>query len=312
MKIKVKDAVQQWLGHLRSTQAENTYITYEIAIRLFNEMFGEMQVNELGFTQLTDYMAQLRDYAPSTESIKTSAVMNFYEWCVASGASIDIERARAIRKRMSRKVPEQIPDFNMEDVEAVIDYVLSRPDSIEMTTRQRMVLARDKAIFAILAHAGLRVSEIAALKVYDYEDGHLILRTQKNLRRNERVPLSGTAQENLNKYLVLRDLWTGETGQHLPLISGHARRQSREISSMSSQSLYDLVKRWTIEAIGEERAEGISPHTFRHRFVTRVLQKTGDLVITQKAARHRSPKVTLRYVHLADDEVSQAILEAVE
>ena len=50
----------------------------------------------------------------------------------------------------------------------------------------------------------------------------------------------------------------------------------------------------------------ITPHSFRHYFVTVVLRATGNLKIAQELARHRNIAVTQRYAHLNDDELDKA------
>jgi len=57
----------------------------------------------------------------------------------------------------------------------------------------------------------------------------------------------------------------------------------------------------------------ITPHSFRHYFVTTVLRGTGgNLKLAQELARHRNIAVTQRYAHLSDDELDQGYYEVFE
>ncbi|MCE7861514.1 MAG: hypothetical protein DYG86_17240 [Chloroflexi bacterium CFX2] len=56
----------------------------------------------------------------------------------------------------------------------------------------------------------------------------------------------------------------------------------------------------------------ITPHSFRHYFVTTVLRGTGNLKIAQELARHKNIQVTQRYTHLSDDELDKAYHEVFE
>ena len=49
----------------------------------------------------------------------------------------------------------------------------------------------------------------------------------------------------------------------------------------------------------------ITPHSFRHYFVTTVLRSTGNLKMAQELARHKNISVTQRYAHLTDDELDR-------
>ncbi|WP_407123158.1 tyrosine-type recombinase/integrase [Bradyrhizobium sp. STM 3561] len=48
-------------------------------------------------------------------------------------------------------------------------------------------------------------------------------------------------------------------------------------------------------------------HDFRHDFGTKVLRETGNLKLAQKALNHRDIKSTLRYAHVLDEDVADAV-----
>jgi integrase len=48
-------------------------------------------------------------------------------------------------------------------------------------------------------------------------------------------------------------------------------------------------------------------HDYRHDFGTKLLRKTGNLKLVQKALNHRDIKSTLRYAHVLDEDVAAAI-----
>jgi integrase len=48
-------------------------------------------------------------------------------------------------------------------------------------------------------------------------------------------------------------------------------------------------------------------HDFRHNFGTKVLRETGNLKLAQKALNHRDIKSTLRYVHVLNQDVADAV-----
>lgn len=70
--------------------------------------------------------------------------------------------------------------------------------------------------------------------------------------------------------------------------------------------------RWLTRRAGEYylRLTGkrVTPHQFRHRFVTGVLRATGNLATAQAAARHASITSTVGYAALADGERRRGIL----
>jgi integrase len=64
--------------------------------------------------------------------------------------------------------------------------------------------------------------------------------------------------------------------------------------------------------LGEASSQGITPHSFRHYFVTTVLRGSGNLKLAQELARHTSIQVTQRYAHLSDDELDRGYHEIFE
>ncbi len=67
----------------------------------------------------------------------------------------------------------------------------------------------------------------------------------------------------------------------------------------------NIVAQRVTEALGAEAAGNITPHSFRHYFVTTVLRGSGNLKLAQELARHKNIAITQRYAHLSDDELDQ-------
>ena len=78
---------------------------------------------------------------------------------------------------------------------------------------------------------------------------------------------------------------------------------------ISTETGRHIIKRRVREALGTAPVH-ITPHTFRHYFVTTILRATGgDIHTAQKLARHSSISVTERYAHLSDEELDRTYHE---
>jgi site-specific recombinase XerD len=64
--------------------------------------------------------------------------------------------------------------------------------------------------------------------------------------------------------------------------------------------------------LGSSAAGTITPHSFRHYFVTIVLRASGNLKVAQGLARHSSISTTSLYAHLADEELDKVYWETFE
>jgi site-specific recombinase XerC len=73
-----------------------------------------------------------------------------------------------------------------------------------------------------------------------------------------------------------------------------------------------IVQERVAQLLGQEMVGRITPHSFRHYFVTSVLRGTGNLRYAQELARHKNIEVTQRYTHLTNDELDKAYYEVFE
>lgn len=155
--------------------------------------------------------------------------------------------------------------------------------------------AQARALLAVGYAGGLRRFEIAALDTMDYADGVLTVRRGKG-KKARRIALSPRACEVVETWLSVRG---GDPG---PMFYG--RNRERVSGATVAARLAGLQSRAGIKKF--------SPHDLRRTFVTRILEKTGDLSAAQKLAGHASSTTTARYDKRDQktlDEVSIAIDE---
>ena len=80
--------------------------------------------------------------------------------------------------------------------------------------------------------------------------------------------------------------------------------------SIGVRTGWNIIRQRVTEAVGAEAAQTITPHSFRHYFVTTVLRASGgNLKMAQELARHKNIAVTQRYAHLSDDELDRGYSE---
>ena len=119
----------------------------------------------------------------------------------------------------------------------------------------------------------------------------------------------------IKDYLSARQKLDGGTRKplsSLPLFARHDPAVGDQIKNITTRTGEEIVRRRVVEALGEEAVGTITPHSFRHYFVTMVLRGTGNLKIAQELARHASISVTQRYAHLSDDELDRGYHEAID
>jgi site-specific recombinase XerD len=159
------------------------------------------------------------------------------------------------------------------------------------------VSRRNRAMVALMARAGLRVSEVLALKPEDVElnarSGWVLVRKGKGMKER-RVPLSAEARRELREYLEVRPQRPG------PLFF------SRTYQSLTGRDVQRVVAEAARRAGLEKR---VTPHTLRHTFATRFLQAGGDLATLQTVLGHSNLSTTARYLHPDAGRVQEMVEE---
>ena len=134
--------------------------------------------------------------------------------------------------------------------------------------------------------AGLRVSEVCALKVGHIDSGRMLIRVEQGKGAKDRYTL-------LSERLLaeLRAYWR-EYRPALWLFPGADGRAPLTVSS--AQRIYNRAK----DRAGIVKTGGI--HALRHSFATHLLETGADLTVIQRALGHRQLSTTARYLHVAD------------
>jgi integrase len=120
----------------------------------------------------------------------------------------------------------------------------------------------------------------------------------------------------IKDYLAARSELDGNSGKvlsSLPLFARHDRGAGKILKPITPTTGRNIVAQRVLEAVGMDAVGTITPHSFRHYFVTTVLRGSGgNLKLAQDLARHRNIAVTQRYAHLSDDELDQGYWEIFE
>ena len=129
------------------------------------------------------------------------------------------------------------------------------------------------------------------------------------------VRFTSRALNALNEYLALRSTLDGGSGKQLaalPLFARHDKGAGKKVKPITTATGRNIVNERVKQALGDEATGRITPHSFRHYFVTTVLRGSGNLKLAQELARHANIQVTQRYAHLSDDELDKGYFEIFE
>lgn len=155
---------------------------------------------------------------------------------------------------------------------------------------------RDRALLETLYGTGLRVSELAVLRVEDLQFDAGYLRCLGKGRKERVVPLGGAAATYLKRYLEeSRPRWDRAASKPEVFLSNRGTKLSRK-------TIWQLIRRLTRDA---GIAKDVSPHTLRHSFASHLLANQAPLRVIQEMLGHADIATTQIYTHIDGPRLQQ-------
>lgn len=161
---------------------------------------------------------------------------------------------------------------------------------------------RDYTLFSIGINSALRISDLLKLKISDVVNGggkikeRVLIREQKTDKAKD-FPIGSNARKAIEEYLkdwkeFSKDdyLFPSRKGENKPITRQHAWYIINEAA----------------KEVGIE--EKIGTHTLRKTFGYHAYKAGYDLSIIQKLLNHSSPKETLRYIGITQDQLDDVYI----
>lgn len=322
--MSISQAMAAYLDSVRLARSENTTLTYRKALSKFSEVLDKhnLSPSDTKITKLEEeaivWLAKaMNKTAPATERLYLTAVTGFYEYLAAEKLSdINLPRLKLLIKQRARRTKPRLPQFPRDEIENVILYATNLANAPYEDENQHLRNLRDRAFLLTLADTGLRVHEICALRRgdIDWNEAKAVIIGKGD--QEGVIRFSSRSLSAVKNYLDARQVRDGASGKQiasLPLFARHDKGAGKNVLAITPTTGRKIVKQRVKECLGTESAQKITPHSFRHYFVTTVLIGSGgNLKMAQELARHKNIAVTQRYAHLADDELDQGYHEIFE
>jgi len=259
------------------------------------------------------FAAYLKTFSPATERLYLQAAKGFYEYLAADNSiQINLPRLKLLLKQRSRRPGIRLPQFPRDEIESIINFVETFAKENKENPTEKLRALRDRAFLITLADTGLRVSEACNLRRGDidwFESKALVIGKGD---KEAIIRFSNRSISAISEYLKQRMVLDGKSGiplQSLPIFARHDKGAGKKVNSITTTTGRNIVRNISKLALGPASEGTITPHSFRHYFVTTVLNATGNLKIAQELARHTNISVTQRYAHLSDNELDKKYLE---
>ncbi len=238
------------------------------------------------------YLADLYDAGTAEASIRRRAgtVKSFVRRLHRDGRlpSNPLELAAA------PKAPVQLPKtLSPEQIAAL----LAAPD------RSTPAGLRDRAILDVLYSCGLRVSELVAMRVGDYDPDAMLFVVRGKGGKERAALLGGPAERSLRDYLQGgRAALAGERSADWLWLNRYG-------GPLSARAVQLRVQRCAAQAGLGGR---VHPHLLRHSFATHMLDGGADLRVVQELLGHASVSTTQLYTHVSERGKRAAVEDALD
>lgn len=327
--LTVSDAMSKYLGMVSLSRSRHTMLAYRNALQIFRNVLTEkwMLPDSTPIEKITEDLisplaAYLKTYSPATEQLYLQAVKGFYEFVDSERmADINQSRVRVLIRQRARRPGIRFPQFPMDEIQRLlfeaekIENLISVDVADDEHAAIKLRAYRDRAFLLTLADTGLRVHEACKLSRgdIDWNEQRAIIIGKGD--KQAVIRFTSRSVQAIKDYLSQRAALDGTSGRQLtslPLFARHDKGAGKKVKPITPTTGRNIVKERVLQVLGKEFIGKITPHSFRHYFVTTVLRGSGNLKLAQELARHKNIQVTQRYTHLSNDELDKAYYEIFE
>ena len=258
--------------------ADKTQSGYIRVVRQFTGFLGRSP-DTATVEDLRRYQLHLVDHGTSPVSLNAAitGLKFFFEVTLAQG------------ELMAKMEPVQVP--------RTLPVVLSRDEAVRLIAAARNL--KHQTALSVAYGAGLRASEVIALKVGDVDSQRMTLRIEQGKGRKDRYAM--LAPLLLER---LRTWWRVARAQGKMLEGGWLFPGMNPIESLTTRQLNRAVHA-AARAAGIDKR--VSMHTLRHSFATHLLEQKVDIRVIQVLLGHKKLETTALYAQVATDLLREVI-----
>jgi site-specific recombinase XerD len=321
--LSITSVIDEYIEIVRLARSQNTALTYAKALKEFKKVLLKAKIDPetspasvLTEDLISKFIMHLKAFAPATEQLYVRAIARFFKYLAAERlAEINLPRMDLLIEQRTRKPGIRLPQFPTDDIERVLNFVSHITSLHAESEAERLRAMRDRAFLLTLADTGLRVHEACNLRRgdIDWNEGRAIIIGKGD--KQAVVRFTSRAMRALKDYLLLRAELDGASGKQLtalPLFARHDKGAGKKAKPITPTTGRNIVAERVKQVLGNEAEGHITPHSFRHYFVSTILRSSANLKLAQKLARHENIQITQRYAHIDDDELDRGYYEIFE
>lgn len=279
----LKNAILEYKLHLEMQlgKSPNTVASYVGDVEQFAQFLMSKKIGDFAGAnqeEISEWIARISGMAKTTtQSRKLSAIKSFGGFLIEEKIwRADFSELIA-RPRVRREIPR----------------VLSREEVLRLLaepSRETLQERRDRAMLELMYCSGLRVSELCAVKISDFDFDARIIRVCGKGDKVRLVPIGGRAVGAINSYVdFAREFFRKKQPVYL-FITNRGGKLSRK-------TFWFNIKKYAQRAGIEQE---VKPHMLRHSFATHLLGAGANLMAIKEMLGHSDLSTTQIYTKVAD------------
>lgn len=271
---KIRDAHKLFLDFLKGKKHSTaTILAYGKDIdqlASFLEELNKQTINEIGKDDINAFLGKLSEkgYTPKSLSRKLNSTRTFYRFLKMNEYVTDDPSLLVSHPRYELATPR-----------------ILKPTEYRALRDAARNDARMYAIIELLLQTGIRIGELADIRISDSQDDNILIRPHE--KHPERlVPLNKSAKEALNRYLQVR-----------PKVQDDHVFVTKSGKPFLVRNIRTAIERY-FRIAGIENAK---VNDLRHTFVAHHLKHGVSLVLLSKILGHKRLSTTERYLNFVQD-----------
>jgi len=278
--LTVNTAIEKFIDHLKALdRSSNTIVAYKGDLEQFEEYLGGEGVNSVDGIEtehVNGFKEHLsnKDYTAKTVSRKLNSVKSFFRFLVEEGV---------IDRDVSRQVKHPKIENDLPRVLKPLEYRALR----DICRHDKRTLA----IVELMLQAGLRISEVANLRMGDISDDTIKVRAYES-HEGRNIPLNSAAKEAIEDYLEER---------------GSARKDFLFITKTGRQLLVRNIRSIINRYLEKSGLEDVKVNDLRNTFIVEQLSAGVPLDVVADVVGHKRISTTERYLKLVDKESEEEV-----
>lgn len=288
----MKNSIKLFCEHMAlEGKSPRTISGYQLDLEQFTEFvkrfFEEELVPVQGITllNLRDFLRWLNEKQDCNRTLarKSAALNSFFRFCKIRGIIAANPMDNVKRPKYEKPLPKCFTEEEVRNLLAIPD--TSSPFGV-----------RNRAILETLYSSGLRLMELAGIRLNDLDTKKGLLRVHGKGNKQRIVPVGTPALAAIGEYLQIRGTFCGNEATDIMFLTKSGK-------AFDTKQLEIILKRYFLLIA---RAKGYTPHALRHSFATHMLSRGADLRAIQELLGHSLLSTTETYTHVSLEDIKKA------